>query len=205
MLKRNTSIGRLPHATGLSMDRPQASALLLLLVSLFGLAKTSHAQAIPVAERSGRIDAFGSYTFTSPDYGPQKDNGFSVGGDYLLRKFIFGQPAVAIRYSRVTGTTANETFFGGGVESHYRVGPIRPYATLLYGVGGLKVNQTHFSDSGGELLIGGGADIPINRHFAARAEFTYGFLHITGFDGTSLGEINLSPASLNLGVVYHIR
>jgi hypothetical protein len=205
MLKRNTSVGLLPRIKGPSMDHPPTSALLLLLVSLLGFAKTSNAQAIAAAEKTGQINAFGTYTFTKPDYGPQNDNGFSLGGEYLFRRFIFGTPAVTVRYSRVTGPTAHETFFGGGVESHYRFGPVRPYATLLYGVGGLSVPVNHYSDSGNELLLGGGVDVPLTRRFAARGEFTYGFLTISGQNGTSLGEINLSPISVNVGVVYHIR
>jgi hypothetical protein len=205
MLKRNTSIRLFSRKTGLSMDRPQASALLLVLFSLVGAARISHAQAIPASQKSGQINVFGTYTFTSPDYGSQNNNGFTVGGNYMLRRFIFGQPGIAARYSRTTGSTVNERFGGAGLEDHFRFAFLRPYATILYGIGSLDVPANHYSDSGNELLIGGGADVPLSRRFAARGEFTYGFLHIAGLNGTPLGEINLTPKSVNVGIVYHIR
>ncbi len=64
---------------------------------------------------------------------------------------------------------------------------------------------THFSDSGNEFLFGGGADVPIAHRFSARGEFTYGFLHISGFQGGPIGAININPASVNIGVVYNIK
>jgi hypothetical protein len=203
MFKRSTSLGSIACLFGLSRSRLQASGLLLLL--LFGWVRTSHAQASATADRTGQINVFGTYTLTAPDYSNQKDNGFTVGGDFLLRKLIFGQPGIAARYSKVYGPIVNESFVGGGLESHYKIGFVRPYATVLYGVGGVDGVINHYSDSGNTLLVGGGADVPVSRRFSARAEFTYGFVHISGQNGTSRGEINLNPASLNLGLVYHIK
>ncbi len=205
MLNRTTLIGFFAGLPGVASDRPRTSVLLLSLVSAFALVSTSHAQAIPAATGGGRIDAFGSLTFTSPDYGPQRTFGGSVGAALLTKPFFFGQPGIAFRYSRTTGDTVNETFTGGGLESHYHFRHIDPYATLLYGVGGLAVPQKGYSDSGGELLIGVGADVPVSHRFAVRGEFLYGFLNISGYHNTSVGEINLTPTTFNLGVVYHIR
>jgi len=205
MLKRSTSLGSIACLFIPSRRRLRASGLLLLLGSVLGGVHTSHAQAIPAADRTGQINAFGTYTLTSPDYSYQKDNGFTVGGEYLLRKLIIGQPAVAVRYSKVWGPAVNESFVGAGLESHYRIAFVRPYATVLYGVGGLSSSRTSYSDSGNTLLVGGGADVPVSRRFSARAEFVYGFMHISGKNGTSTGELNLTPATLNLGLVYHIK
>jgi hypothetical protein len=205
MLKRSSSLGSFVCLPGLTRRRLQAAELLLLLISLFGWVGSSHGQAMATADKTGQLNVFGAYTFTSPDYGTGKDNGFTVGGDFLLRRFLLGQPGIAARYSRVTGSVVNETFAGGGLESFYKIGIVRPYITALYGVGGLSVGRSHYSDSGGEFLIGGGADVPISHRFAARGEFTYGFLNIAGQGGTSKGELSLNPASVTLGVVYHIR
>jgi hypothetical protein len=172
---------------------------------VFGGVRTSHAQALPAAEKTGKLNVFGTYNLTAPDYSNQKDNGFTVGGEYLFRKLIFGQPAVAVRYSKVWGPVVNESFVGGGLESHYKIGFVRPYATVLYGVGGLDSSTTTYSDSGNTLLLGGGADVPVSRRFSARAEFIYGFMHISGKNGTPIDELNLTPATLNLGLVYHIK
>jgi hypothetical protein len=206
MLKRNTLIGRFARAIRPFPGCSSTSLLLLAVVSLFGLVRTSHAQAIPTAEKGGGIDAFAAVTITTPDYAPSKDAGFTVGGSYILKRFIWGTPALAARYSYTTGTTVNESFFGGGGELRYHYRLVRPYATILYGVGGFAIPSIlNYSDSGNTLLIGGGADIPVSRKFAARGEFTYSFVDITGFHNTPVGEITLTPWSINIGVVYHIK
>jgi hypothetical protein len=204
MLKRSTSLGSIA-CLPIPRHRLQASGLLLLLVSVFGWVRTSHAQAIAAADKTGQINVFGTYNLTAPDYSNQKDNGITVGGEYLFRKLIIGQPAVAVRYSKVWGPIVNESFIGAGLESHYRIAFVRPYATVLYGVGGLNSPKTSYSDSGNTLQIGGGADVPFSHRFSARAEFIYGFMHIAGRNGTPVGELNLTPATLNLGLVYHIK
>jgi hypothetical protein len=202
MLRRDTFVGC--FARVVTMGR-LTSVLLLSFAGLFGLAVTSHAQAISTADKGGQIDAFGTFTFTSTDFEQAKDVGGTVGGTFLLRKLIFGQPAFSARYMRVTSSKADESFIGGGLESHYRIGPVRPYGMVLYGVGGLSQSQYHYSDSGNTLLIGGGVDVPINRRFAARGEFTYSFVNITGYQNTSVGELNLKPVSVSVGLVYHIK
>jgi hypothetical protein len=207
MLKRSSSPGSSARLQS-RLRRPlQTTGLLLLLCSTFGWVRSSHAQAIATADKTGHVNVFGAYTLTFPDFSNQKDNGFTVGGDYMLRRFIFGQPAIAARYTRTTGPIMNESFAGGGLESYYKVGRVRPYATVLYGVGGLNSNfrGSHYSDSGNELLIGGGAELPFRRRFSARAEYTYGFLHVSGRNGADFGELNLTPSNITLGVVYHIR
>jgi hypothetical protein len=208
MLKRNTFVGCFARAIRSSPGHRLTSVLLLSLASifgLFGLVATSHAQAISTADKGGQVEAFGAFTFGSSDYGPNKNEGGSVGGAFLLRKLIFGQPAIAARYVHLSGPTASETFFGGGLESHYRFGPVRPYVTALYGVGGLIRSSINYSDSGNTLLIGGGADIPVTPKFDVRGEVTYSSIKITGYHDTSVGAVDLNPVSVNLGIVYHIR
>jgi hypothetical protein len=209
MLKQNTFVGCLARAIRLCLGSPLTLALLLSLASSFGLVATSHAQATATADKGG-IDIVGAVTITSTSIDPffhnsTQDIGGSVGGDLLLRKFIFGQPALAVRYTNVTSSSADQTFIGGGLESHYRVGPVRPYATILYGVGGLSLPHTTYSDSGNTLVVGGGVDVPLNPKFAARGEFTYSFVDITGYHNTSVGQIKISPATFNIGIVYHIK
>jgi hypothetical protein len=210
MLKQNTFVGCLARAISRCLRSPLTLALLLSLASSFGLVATSYAQATATADK-GSIDVVGAFTFTSTNinaFFPHKstqDIGGTIGGDLRLRKFSFGQLAFAARYTNVTSSSADQTFIGGGLESHYRVGPVRPYATVLYGVGGLSLPHTPYSDSGNTVVVGGGVDVPINPKFAARGEFTYSFVNITGFNNTSVGAINISPATLNIGIVYHVR
>jgi hypothetical protein len=205
MLKRSTSLGSIAGLFIPSRRRLRPSGLLLLLVSVLGGVRTSHAQALPTADRTGRINVFGTYALTSPDYSFQKDNGFTVGGEFLFKRTFLGQPAVAVRYSKVWGPIVGESFVGGGLESHYKIAFVRPYATVLYGVGGLNSSRTSYSDSGNTLLVGGGADVPMSRRFSARAEYIYGFMHISGKNGSPNGELNLTPSTVNLGLVYHIK
>jgi opacity protein-like surface antigen len=210
MLKRNTFVGCFARA----ISRPLgsgASLLLLSLVASFGLVGVSHGQAMPTAEKTAAIDAVGTFTLTSPDYGVTKttgvteDYGFTVGGDYLMRKFFWGQPALAVRYSFVTGSTVRETFVGGGGELHYRYRMLRPYITVLGGIGSLTYLSSGYNDSGNGILIGGGADYPLSPRVSARAEFDYSHVDITGYKNTAIGEIKLNPWSVNLGIVYHIK
>jgi hypothetical protein len=211
MLKRNTLIGCFARAISRPPGSPRASLALFALLASFGFVGTSHGQATPTAEKTGGIDAFGTFTLTSPSYGLTKttgvteDAGFTVGGDYKLRKFFWGQPAAAVRYSFVTGSSVNETFYGGGGELRYRYHLLQPYITVLGGVGSLTYRASGYNDSGNTLLFGGGADYPVSPRFSARAEFTYSRVNITGFENTQVGAIHLTPWSINLGVVYHIK
>jgi hypothetical protein len=213
MLKRNTFIGCFARAISRPQDRSRVSLLLLSLVALFVFVEKSHAQAIPTADKNGGIDAVGTFTFTSPDYPccnvhdypASNDAGVTVGADYLLKRFVWGQPAIAVRYSFVTGSTVNETFAGGGMELHYRYHLFMPYFTALGGVGSLSLPATGYKDSGNTYVVGAGTDYPLAPRFSARGEFTYSFVDITGFQGTLAGAKDMHPWSINLGVVYHIK
>jgi hypothetical protein len=206
MLKRNPLFGCFASAISHFRARPRTSALLLIPALIFGLSRISLAQAIPTAEKGGGVDVFGALNISDSDLFSDKDAGFTVGGEYFLKKFFFGQPGLSARYTHFYGSTVKESFVGGGGELHYHYRMLRPYITLLGGVQGLYVpSALNYSDSGNTLLIGGGVDYPVTRKVAARAEFTYGFVNITGYHNTPIGEINLNPWSINLGVVYHIK
>ncbi len=205
MLKRNPTTGLLACVPGRALRCLQTSVPLLSLVLALSFVRTAPAQAIPAAQRSGQIDVFGAFALTKPDYGETWDKGGMGGADLLFRQFRFGQPGIEFRYSKVTGATSNETFVGGGVESHYRIGKLAPYAALLYGVGGITVPQFNYSDSGNTLQIGGGADYPLTHRFSARGEFMYGFMHISGSSSNPDSGLHLTPATINIGLVYNIK
>ncbi len=101
MLRRVTFVGCFARVVTLGR---LTSVLLLsfaVIFGLFGLTIMSHAQAVSTADKGGQIDAFGTFTFTSTDYDQAKDVGGTIGGTFLLRKLIFGQPAFSARYMRV--------------------------------------------------------------------------------------------------------
>jgi len=183
----------------------QRVLLFLSLATALSFPAVGRCQAIPTAEASGGLDAYATFSLTKPDYGTSWDKGGTVGADYLIRNFRFGQPGVLFKYSNVTGSHAQETFVGAGLELAYPLRRVRPYASVAFGVGGLKVPEIRYSDSGNTVLIGGGADIPLKGHFSARGEFTYGFVHISGQNGSSANELDLTPASINMGLVYFIK
>ena len=217
MLKRNTFVGCFARLVRRPPGRSRASLLLLLfLLALFGFVHKSNAQALPTAEKNGVLDVFGAVSITNTDYklgvfGTSKsasapeDAGFTAGAALGLKKFFWGQPAIEARYNYVTGAVANETFVGGGGELRYRYHLFRPYGLVLGGVGSLSVPQTCYKDTGNTLLVGAGTDYPLSPRFAVKAEFTYSFVDITGFNNTSAGAQHLNPWSINLGVVYHIK
>jgi hypothetical protein len=206
MLKRNTFMGCFARASSPSRGCLRTSVpLMIMLVSLVGQARMSHAQATATAEKSGGVDAFGALNITASDHAGDTDIGGTVGGALLLRRFIFGQPALAVRYSYMQGSSSHETFVGGGVELHYHLRLVRPYVTLLGGVGGLSIPSVNYSDSGDTFVFGGGVDVPINRRFAVRGEVTYTYIDFTGYHNTSAGAFTLNPVAGNIGVVYHIK
>ena len=215
MLKRNTFIGCFAGAPSHSPSLPLISLLFLSLLTLFGFVGTSHAQAIPTADKTGALDAFGALNITGTDYtqgitgyahdSASIDAGVTAGASFALRKFFWGQPVIAGRYSFVHGATANETFMGGGGELRYHYQRFRPYITVLGGIGSLSVPTTGYKDTGNALLVGGGTNYPLAPRFSARAEFNYSFVDITGFDNTQAGAKSLTPWSFNLGIVYHIK
>ena len=100
MLKRSTSLRlyRLPRSFLQGAACGHAGLLLLHLSQCLAGVRTSHAQAIPAADKTGQINAFGTYTLTAPDYSNQKRQWIHRRGRITYSEsWIFGQPAVCGR------------------------------------------------------------------------------------------------------------
>lgn len=162
------------------------------------------AQAIPTASKRGDLDAFFTYGKGKTDYGPEKNNIFAFGADYMFKPLRFGQPGVNVRYSHSSGPVVDEPFYGGGLDLRFRERyHLRPYAVADVGIGGVTFKPARaLDDTGFAYLFGGGTDIPITPKIAARVEFDYQHITISGGSGPNL---TFTPYSLNVGVVYRIR
>ncbi|NUQ27234.1 MAG: outer membrane beta-barrel protein [Acidobacteriaceae bacterium] len=186
--------------------RTKLAVAVLAVISIFALSSfPGNAQAIPAGrKRGGDLDAFFTYGRARTDFGPARNNVYTVGGDYMFRYFGMFQPGVNIRYRASTGEAVNEPFFGAGVDVRLPVVfHVRPYAVADMGVGKVEQKPTGVNDSGTSYILGGGFDVPVVNRFAARAEFNYQHILLSG--GGRSADLTFTPYTINVGVVYRIR
>ncbi len=149
------------------------------------LPNASEAQVVPAIKGGGsQINVYGLYTLVKTnfnstlDYPPKSpppsstngangfNNGFAGGADFRLGRFVFGQPALGVRYTYSTGTFGKQKTFVAGPELHYIYRRFRPYGDFLIGPGNItyKTGQT---DSSIVYEFGGGVDY----HYSHRINF----------------------------------
>jgi hypothetical protein len=186
--------------------RTKLAVAVLAVISIFAVSSfPANAQAIPAGrKRGGDLDAFFTYGRARTDFGPVRNNVYTVGGDYMFRYFGLFQPGVNIRYRASTGAAVSEPFFGAGLDVRLPVVfHLRPYAVADMGIGSVKQKPSGVNDSGSSYILGGGFDVPVVNRFAARAEFDYQHIRISG--GGRSPDLTFTPYSISVGVVYRIR
>src|SRR3954471_7910022 len=184
--------------------------LFLIVVSVVPHAVVRvNAQATPVRTKGADISVFGTYMRLSPDYGPQKNNGYTFGAFYARYLRLFS-PGVEFRVKIAHGETVDEKTYGGGVRVEKLMARrFRPYADFLVSAGTIDYHfltppiksngQPYFSDSSVVYTYGGGLDYDLTRRFSARAEFLGENLSMGGYT-----PITLTPKMWNFGVVYRL-
>lgn len=199
------------------------------------LAATSQAQVVPAIKGGGsQINVLGFYTLMNPDgkaglnYPPgttfsssQKDNAGKwnmlsggVGADFRLGRFIFGQPALAARYTLSSSTSAKETTYLFGPELHYEFGKLRPYGNFYIGPGDITWGGNGFKDNSIVYDFGGGLDYHLNHLVNIRlADFQYQIWNLSThtYPANLLpGEPEVSfptklrPYTLNFGLTFRV-
>ena len=199
------------------------------------LPNVSQSQVVPAIKGGGsQINIFGLYSLVNPDgtstldYPPGStvpaylknwasqwnSEGGTVGADFRLGRFIFGQPALAFRATFSTGNFAKENTYLFGPELHYAFGRLRPYGNFLIGPGDITY-ENGFKDNSIVYDIGGGLDYHLTRRFSVRVvDFQYQFWNLGAHyypAGFLPGEpaytitTTLHPYSLGFGATFRIR
>lgn len=144
-----------------------------LLVSMLGVSVASHAQAIPMAERTGHIQVGAGFSFAIPDYSKTYIKGFTIYGDADLWKRL-GIEADVHYISILTPTDIGQnTFLVGPRFSVIRQGRLNAYVKALGGVGRFVYqpgwNPNPHTDTFGVYSLGGGIEYRASRHLNIRA------------------------------------
>jgi hypothetical protein len=173
-------------------------AVILLGLLLVGTALAA-AQALFTARRGAEIAPFAQTTLVSPDWGPTRNLGYTVGLDYTHFVRTFLQPSLEIRYTGANGDTVSEHSFTGGLKLQATIRGIHPYATLLAGQGGITFTHpsgNYLSDSSIIYSLGGGAEFSLRSRWTVRLDFTH--------QHWNLDPGTLTPAALGVGVAYRL-
>ena len=186
-----------------------ASLFFLFVLAALNGSRAAWAQADPTASLSTAFSAFGGYTSSNPDYGPNRNNGATVGVDYT---HYFGwrlTPSFEARGNYTTGTVLKQGSILFGLRLQAGVRRFHPYADALYGVTKIVYKNPPFPsytyDIGGTTSIGGGVDVDLTPALQAKFDFQSEFMNF-GPNGIvpNNADFTLTPTLLTVGVVYHL-
>lgn len=168
-----------------------------LLALAFCASHTAAAQAIPTADRPTEIAPFFTATSVSPDWGSERDTGYTAGLDYT-RLARVGQPALEFRVTSVTGIRVDEFSYGGGLKlQSASFGIVRPYATMLAGIGSINIHPggpTISKSTNFMYALGGGFDVKLRSTFKLKADFLQ--------QTWSFKPDHLTPIAVSIGLSY---
>ncbi len=204
--------------------RSSASSALLLALLAGLLCGKSYGQAVSTAARSLDIQVGAAYVYDSPDYTPEKWQGYGLyatidfrqhlGLDLEIRQAGYNYPYPA----NSSNNPSSNAFTVNAYQRDYEVGPryvrhygrLNPYAKILYGRGVQNFPEAVSSGSNGSYynanlgynmaVAGGGVDVNLVRRVNARADYEY--QHWFNFPSAAAGS-SLSPQLFTLGAAYH--
>ena len=210
----------------------RALALAVLVAGAI-LPNASDAQVVPAIKGGGsQINVYGLYVPIKTDFNSALDyppanppppyffdangwnQGFSVGADFRLGRFVFGQPALGVRYTYSSGTTGSQRTAMFGPELHYIYRKFRPYGDFMIGPGNITYHSGQ-TDNSIVYELGGGVDYHKNRTLNFRMiDFQYQFWDLgnhyyppgllPGQPGVYI-DTKLRPYTLSFGVVIRVR
>lgn len=171
---------------------------LLLALVLFGGARSSSAQAMPVGTRTSEVAPFFTMTSVLPDWGASRNFGYTAGVDYTRLSRGVAQPGLEFRVSSATGLRVDEFSYAGGLKFQGGgFGVIRPYATMLAGIGTINIHPggpTLAKDTDFLYALGGGFDVQLHSAFKLKVDFLQ--------QTWSFAPNRLTPIALSFGVAY---
>jgi hypothetical protein len=171
--------------------------LSLLLLGILCTTAAAHAQAIVTADRTHAVTPFAQWTLVSPDWGPSKIPGYTIGVDYTRFIHLPVQPSFEVRTSAANGKTVNEHTYLGGFQLQVPFRRISPYVTFLGGYGGIHYNYFNGGYTGDHSLIyslGGGAEIPIAPYIRLRLDYTR--------QSWNIAPQTINPVALSAGIAF---
>jgi hypothetical protein len=165
---------------------------------------TAAAQAGATADRNSAIATFGQGTYMLPAFQQPSNFGYAAGVDLtpiFVRRL---QPSLEIRATADSGSIAKEFTYSGGLKLATTIGRIRPYATILDGVGTVYFNHPslptrkglYAHDSSKMLSLGGGAEFDVSRLWQLRADYSRQYW--------TLESPVIRPVALSIGIAYRI-
>jgi hypothetical protein len=165
------------------------------------------AQAVPAATQSMQLSAFGGVSGVFTDVLGGHNLSFTAGADLTFRPHFGILPSVEVRGTIpfVSGTIAGESSVMGGPRFEMRFGPFRPYGDMLFGRGAIDYQRGGLSEppflylrtTSNVYSPGGGVDLDLTHHWAAKADFQYQFWSTyPPLPGT------LTPKTVTGGVIY---
>lgn len=182
-----------------ALNRWTVLPTVLLALAVAGV-RSSAAQAVPVGTRGSDVAPFFAVTTVSPDWGASRNFGYTAGVDYTRLSRGVGQPGLEFRVSSATGLRVDEFSYAGGLKLQGgSYGPVRPYATMLVGMGTINIHPGGPSlakETSFLYALGGGLEIQLPSAFKVKADFLQ--------QTWSFSPNGLTPVALSIGLSYSL-
>jgi hypothetical protein len=191
------------------------SLLSLCLGTLLFVAPTAMAQSRITADKAAGLSVFGGFTGLDNDYyGPDKNYGVTLGGDYtqyIKRYRGLIVPSFEVRGTLTPGGTVGERTLEGGLKLGTTYKRLQPYGDFLIGDGvitfpqpaGLPAGATYLQrDSSFIYVYGGGLTYDVDRNFSLMVDYQHQYWDLGKAGRTTPNRFY--PQAVTIGVVYHI-
>lgn len=147
---RPASVGRRPAFECLAAARLLVAAVFTVLSP--GVAAL--AQATPTATKTADVSVFAGFLSASPDYGPYRNTGGSLGLNFTRYFHLPVAPSLELRANLADGDTVNERTYLFGLRAQAEVlRRFHPYADLLVGPGNIHFNFPNGGYTGDNSLV----------------------------------------------------
>ena len=186
-----------------------AVLLCACFVSNLNFSGSANAQSLSTASKGAEISVFGGYVAGPPDYGPNAKKGVSAGGDFTIFPRFILKPSFEVRGNELASTYVTEktVLFGGRAQIDLR-DRFHPYGDFLLGGGEIIYHPNpapgYTGDRSRVYSYGGGINIDIAHHFAAKFDFQQQSWNL-GQNSQAVpggGNFTLSPRLFMAGVTY---
>jgi hypothetical protein len=150
-------------------------ALCILLALAGRFAPRAAAQAMPTASKTMDISAFAGFDYSNPEYGPDKNTGFTFGANVTRYYNLPVELSIEVRANLTNGTDVSERTYLIGLRAQGNVlHSLHPYGDILFGIGDIHFNlsdgSTYIGDNSTVFNYGGGVNIDAYRQFQLKLD-----------------------------------